>query len=201
VLRALERYDPGRGAPFWPFAQWWVRQAMQQLVSELTAPTVLSDRALRHLARLKEAHGQAVSADGREPTRDELASRSGLSADQVDDLLAVERVPRSLDEPVPAADGAVGTFGDLLADPLAEDAYERVLAAIEAQELRTLLSGLSDREREVLRARYGLDGDEQTLVQIGERLGLSAERIRQLERRALAKLAAAADAGSAEGSR
>jgi RNA polymerase primary sigma factor len=202
VLRALEGYDAGRGTPFWSYATWWVRQAMQQLVSELTAPAVLSDRALRQLARLKEAHREAVGAVGREPTRDELASRSGLSADQVDDLLAVQQVPRSLDEPVPAADDTMtGTFGELLADPLAEGAYERVLAAIEAQELRTLLSGLSERERDVLRARYGLDGDEQTLGEIGDRLGVSAERIRQLERRALAKLAAAAEGGPAEGSR
>jgi RNA polymerase sigma factor (sigma-70 family) len=201
VLRALERYDPGRGAPFWSYASWWVRQAMQQLVSELTAPAVLSDRALRQLARLKDAHRQAVQAGGREPTREELVSRSGLTGDQVDELLAVQQVPRSLDEPIPAADGTLGTFGELLADPLAEDAYERVLGAIEAQELRTLLAGLSERERDVLRARYGLDGDEQTLGEVGDRLGVSAERIRQLERRALAKLGAAAEGGPAEGSR
>jgi RNA polymerase primary sigma factor len=192
LLRALERYDPQRGAPFWAYAAWWVRQAMQQLVSELTRPLVLSDRALRHLARLKDAHGAALRETGREPSRDDLAARSGLPADQVDDLLAVDHSPRSLEEPVRDDGGAVGVFGDLLADPLAEDEYERVLRTVETDQLLALLSGLSDRERAILRARYGLDGHEESLREIAGRLGLSAERVRQLEQRALGKLAAAA---------
>src|SRR4051794_4949858 len=192
LLRALERYEPERGVPFWGYAAFWVRQAMQQLVAELTRPTVLSDRALRRLARLKDAHRGALAETGREPGRDELAERSGLTADQVDGLLAAERSARSTEEPVHGEDGAVGAFGDLLADPLAEGEYERVLDAIEIEQLLALLCALSDREREILRARYGLDGEEQSLRQVGGRLGLSAERVRQLEERALGKLAAAA---------
>ena len=194
LLRALERFDPDRGVPFWGYATWWVRQAMQQLVAELTRPVVLSDRALRHLARLKQAHHEAVQDSGREPTRDELATRTGLSLDQVDDLLATERAPRSLQEPLNASEGDVGRFGELLVDPLAEDEYERVLAAVEVEELHALLAGLSDRERDVLRARYGLDddGEERSLRSVGDGLGLSGERVRQIERRALSKLAAAA---------
>jgi RNA polymerase primary sigma factor len=194
-LRALERFEPERGTPFWGYATWWVRQAMQQLVSELTRPVVLSDRALRHLARLKDAHREAVEDEGRAPTAAELSERSGLALDHVDALLATERAPRSLEQPVPGAGGDVGVFGDLLADPLAEGEYERVLAAIEAAELRALLGGLSDREREVLRARYGVAGPERSRREIGARLGLSGERVRQIEQRALAKLAAAIDPG------
>jgi RNA polymerase sigma factor (sigma-70 family) len=192
LLRALERFEPDRGVPFWGYASWWVRQAMQQLVSELSGPVVLSDRALRHLARLKTAHAEAVQSTGSEPGRAELAERAGLTLDQVDDLLAVERAPRSLEARVHAQDGDIGTFGDLLEDPLAEGEYERVLAAIEVRELHSLLAGLSDRERAVLRARYGLDGEEQSLREIGERLGLSGERVRQIEQRALGKLASLA---------
>jgi RNA polymerase primary sigma factor len=192
VLRALERYDPERGVPFWGYASWWVRQAMQQLVAELTRPMVLSDRALRQLARLKQAHREAVQRTGREPTRDELAERSGLEPEQVDDLLAVERAPKPLDEPVAGREGDVGPFGELLADPMAEGEYERVLAAVQVDELHGLLAGLSNREREVLRARYGLDGgDERSLREIGDELGLSGERVRQIETRAIGKLAAA----------
>jgi RNA polymerase primary sigma factor len=190
VLRALERFDAERGVPFWGYATWWVRHAMQQLVSELTRPVVLSDRALRHLARLKQAQHEAIQDEGRNPRPAELAERTGLELGQVDDLLAIERSPRSLDEPAGDHDKELGTFGDLLVDPLAEDAYERTLAAIEGESLHGLLAGLSDRERLVLRARYGLDGREQSLRDIGERLGISAERVRQIERRALNKLAA-----------
>ena len=192
LLRALERFEPERGVPFWGYASWWVRQAMQQLVAELTRPAVLSDRALRHLARLKDAHGASLHETGREPSRDELAERSGLSGEQIDDLLAVERPPRSLDEPLGGAEGALGTFGELIADPLAEDAYERILAAAETQELLGLLAGLSERERAVLASRYGLDGEERSLRELAGELGLSAERVRQIEQRALDKLAAAA---------
>ncbi|MEA2150327.1 MAG: polymerase primary sigma factor [Solirubrobacteraceae bacterium] len=196
LLRALERFEPERGVPFWGYATWWVRQAMQQLVAELTRPVVLSDRALRHLARLKQAHRDALRDTGREPGRDELAARAGLSVEQVDDLLATERAPRSLQEPVDSSGEGVGTFGELLADPLAENEYERVLAAVEVEELHALLAGLSDRERAVLRARYGLDdaGEELSLRTVGHRFGLSGERVRQIERRALSKLAARAHA-------
>lgn len=189
LLRALARYDPERGVPFWGYASWWVRQAMQQLVAELTRPMVLSDRALRNLSRLKQLHHEELQRSGREPTRDELAERSGLDAEHVDDLIAAER-GRSLDDPFPGDDGGVGTFGDLLVDPLGAEDYERVLAAIEIEELHDLLAGLSDREREVLALRYGLDGAEQSLREVGERLGISYERVRQIERRALGKLAA-----------
>lgn len=192
LLRAIERYDAATGTPLWAYASFWVRQAMQQLVSELTRPVVLSDRALRALARVKDAHRSLLAETGREPDREALAERSGLHVEQVDDLLATERMPRALEAPVLAEDGQVGTFGDLLADPLAEGEYERVLDAVAAAELRALLSGLSSREREILRLRHGLDGGgERPLRQVGERLGLSGERVRQLERRALSKLAAA----------
>jgi len=189
LLRALERYEPERGVPFWGYATWWVRQAMQQLVAELARPAVLSDRALRQLARLRRAHAAFVQTQGREPTRAELARRAGLEREQVDALLGVDGAPRSLDAPVAAHDGRMGTLGDVIADPAGGDAYERVLSAIEADELHALLSGLSARERAILRARYGLDGDEQSLRQIGLSLGVSAERVRQLEQRALGKLA------------
>jgi RNA polymerase sigma factor (sigma-70 family) len=195
LLRALERYDPTVGVPFWGYASWWVRQAMQQLISELTRPIVLSDRALRQLSQLKRAHGEYLAEHGREPSGNELAASTGLTQSQVGEMLALERTPRSMDEPVQGASGEVGAFGELLADPLAADAYEQLLDHSEIEQVRALLSSLNDRERMILRARYGLDGPEQSLRDIGERVGLSGERVRQIENRALGKLRAAADRG------
>ncbi|MEA2169784.1 MAG: polymerase primary sigma factor [Solirubrobacteraceae bacterium] len=192
LLRALERFDPERGVPFWAYASWWVRQAMQQLVSELTRPVVLSDRALKQLARLKHAHHEAVQATGRTPSHGDLAQRSGLTGDQVDSLLATDAPYRSLEDHLVGPDSDLGTFGELLVDPLAEDAYQAILDGVEREQLHGLLTGLSDRERQVLRGRYGLDesGGERSFREIGEQLGLSGERVRQIERRALDKLAA-----------
>jgi RNA polymerase sigma factor (sigma-70 family) len=190
MLRALERFDPSRGVAFWSYASFWVRQAMQHLVAELTRPLVLSDRALRDLSRLKQLHHEELQRSGREPTRAELAERSGFDPGHIDDLVATE-AGHSLDEPVRGVDGELGSFGDLLVDPIAEQAYDRVLESIESEALHSLLAGLSERERHVLELRYGLDGDALSLRQVGERLGISGERVRQLERRALAKLGAA----------
>jgi RNA polymerase primary sigma factor len=195
LLRALERYDPELGVPFWGYAGWWVRHAMQQLIAELTRPLVLSDRALRQLSQLKRAHGEFLAEHGREPTASELADRTGFSHAQVGELLALERVPRSIEEPLRDVEGELGAFGELLVDPLAADAYDQLLDHSEIEQIRALLGSMNDRERMILRARYGLDGPEQSLRDIGERMGLSAERVRQIEQRALGKLRAAADRG------
>jgi RNA polymerase sigma factor (sigma-70 family) len=175
--------------PFWAYASWWVRQAMQQLVAELTRPVVLSDHALRQLARLREAHAGHLIRHRREPTARELAAASGVDPEEVENLLATERPARSLESSTGGdGDEGVGSFGELLSDPLAEDEYERVVAQVAAEELRGLLSSLSGRERRILSSHRGLDGPEESLRDIGARLGLSAERVRQLEQRAIGKL-------------
>jgi RNA polymerase sigma factor (sigma-70 family) len=194
LLRALERYDPTLGVPFWGYAAWWVRQAMQQLIAELTRPLVLSDRALRQLSQLKRAHGEHLAQHGREPSGNELAEATGLTHAQVGEMLVLERIPVSMDEPVRGNEGGeLGAFGELLADPLADDAYQQLLDHSEIEQIRALMGSLNERERMILRARYGLDdGSEQSLRDIGERIGLSGERVRQIEQRALGKLRAGA---------
>jgi RNA polymerase primary sigma factor len=188
LLRALERYDPALGTPFWAYASWWVRQAMQQLVSELTGPIVLSDRAARQLARIKHAQRHLFQICSSEPTPADLAEATGLPKKQVESLLAAERKPRGLEQPVRIDGESAGAIGDSVADSQSEYAYERVPEAVAAQELPRMLAELSDRERKVVRGRFGLDGREQSLRELGEGLGLSAERVRQIEGSALTKL-------------
>jgi RNA polymerase sigma factor (sigma-70 family) len=193
LLRALRRYDPALETPFWAYASWWVRQAMQQLVSELTRPVVLSDRAIRQLARVKDARRAHLQSHGREPTTAELAAETGMPRSQVEDLIVAERSPRGLEEPVSGDDAGGATFGDLVADPLAEEEYDRVPRRLELEELPGLLQELDDRERTILHARFGLDGPEQTLRELAGCLGVSAERVRQIEQRALGKLRTAVE--------
>jgi RNA polymerase sigma factor (sigma-70 family) len=190
LLRALERYDPARGTPFWAYARWWVRQAMQRLVSELTRPVVLSDRALRQLARVKEVRRRLLQEKGHEPSAGELAEASGLTREQVENLVTAERAPRALEEPLGHDDGRDGVLGELLADPVAEDAYELVDRSLQVAELRAQPDELCEREHLILRARFGLDGREQTLREVAGTLHLSAERVRQIEEHALEKLRA-----------
>ena len=194
LLRALRRYDLGQGTPFWAYASWWVRQAMQQLVSELTRPVVLSDRAARQLARVKDARREHLQACGREPSLTELADGAHLPRRQVENLIVAERSPRGLEEPVKGDEGTVCTFGDLLADPQAEAAFERVPHHLEVERMRHLLGGLSEREQTILHGRFGLGCAELTLRELAERLGVSAERVRQIEERALSRLREAVDA-------
>jgi RNA polymerase primary sigma factor len=191
LLRALERFDSDRGTPFWAYACWWVRQAMQQLVSELGRPVVLSDRAVRRLARIRNARRELLQSLEREPSIAELASRAELTREQVESLLAVERAPRALDEAAGEREGSTVTLCDLIADPVSQDGYDHVDEWSHVAQLRDLPGTLPGRERDIVRAHFGLDGERQTLREIAGRIGLSVERVRQLEERALGRLRAA----------
>ncbi|HEY0317737.1 MAG TPA: sigma-70 family RNA polymerase sigma factor [Solirubrobacterales bacterium] len=195
LLRAAKRYDQRLGTPFWAYASWWVRQAMQQLVSELVGPVVLSDRAARRLVRVKRARGEYQQSHGREPSVTDLTDVTGFPREQVEDLIAIERAPRRLDER-PAGDGdPPPTFGEGLADPTAEDAYERVDDLIDGEHMRDLSKELDERERAIVFAHYGIGSNESTLREIAGGLHLSVERVRQLEERAFGKLREASLAG------
>jgi RNA polymerase sigma factor (sigma-70 family) len=190
VLRALERFNPDLGTPFWAYASWWVRQAMQQVVSELSRPVVLSDRALRQLARVRDARRTFLRVRSREPSLPELATCSELKLGQLQKLLVAERQPRGLEEPINETTRSGATFGDLLRDPSAEEAFEELALRLGATEVPRLLGRLTLRERRVIEARYGLGGPERTLRELGRSLGVSAERVRQIEQTALEKMRA-----------
>jgi RNA polymerase primary sigma factor len=190
LLRALERYDARMDTPFWAYAYWWVRQAMQELVSQLTRPVVLSDRAVRQLARVKDAQHTFLQAHGTEAAPGDLASETGMSPAHVESLLAADRRPRGIEERLGGADDGAsgGTVGEQIADPFAQDAFDEVSRPLEPRELPELLEALSVRERVILNARFGLDGPQRTLREVGANLGVSVERVRQIEERALGKL-------------
>jgi RNA polymerase primary sigma factor len=195
LLRALGRYDTEQGTPFWAYASWWVRQAMQQLVAELSRPVVLSDRAFRQLARVRQAERDGHRS-GRVPASGEIARSTGFARERVHSLITADRTPRALDAAVgPGGDGL--RLVDLLADPGAEQAYDRVETRLEMEVVRRLCGGLSERERAVLDSHFGLGRPARTLREIGEDLGVTAERVRQIEGAALEKLRRAVSAPAA----
>ena len=192
LLRALERYEPERGVPFAAYATWWIRQSLQDARSDFIRPFRLPPKALRQLSQLKSEHQRIYQLEQRSAGVAELADRTSIDLDQAKALAAADARVRSLDEPIAGGEGELGALGDLLEDPLSADAYENVIEEVAGEQLRALLSRLTEREREVVRARFGFDGEVEKLVEIGERLGVSAERVRQIEARALAKLRQAA---------
>jgi len=192
LLRALQRFDPERGVPFAAFATWWIRQSLQEARSDFMRTMRLPPKALRQLSQLKSEHQRIYQGERRSAKIAELAGRTNIELGQAEALLTADARSRSLDEPIENTEGELGTLGDLLEDPLSAAAYEDVVDAVAGEQLRALLSRLTEREREVVQARFGFDVEPEKLSEVGERLGVSAERVRQIEERALAKLRHAA---------
>ena len=188
LLFAARRYDSELDTPFWAYASYWVRKAMQELVAALTRPVALSDRAARELSRLRRARNESLQTHGREPTTAELSTASGLAPVQVESLLATDRMPRGLEDRLSPEDGSSPTVGETIVDPVAEQAYDKVLEDLEIHGVLGLTEALEERERVVIRSHYGLCQEARTLGEIGAGLGLTAERARQIEAAALSKL-------------
>jgi RNA polymerase sigma factor (sigma-70 family) len=187
LLRALERYDPARG-PFWPYAAWWVRQAMQQLVAEMSRHVVLSDRALRRLSRIKDARALWLRTEAREPTVRELTEVCGCAREDVEWLLAAELPARALEETPGGGDGFGAPLAERIADETSGDGYDAVVNWTGPAGLHAGCEQLPERERHVLYAHFGLAGPARTLRDIAAELSLSVERVRQIEQAALTKL-------------
>jgi RNA polymerase primary sigma factor len=192
LLFAARRYDAGFNTPFWAYASFWVRKAMQRLVAELTRPVALSDRAARDLGHIHIARREHLRVHGTEPTNAELSLATELTPAHVESLQATERTTRSIEGRAHGSEDSNSTVGDTIIDPLGEKAFEHVLDALELGQVHDGLDEeLDGREREVIQSHYGLTGPAQTLDQIGGSLGLTAERARQIEVGALSKLRAA----------
>jgi RNA polymerase primary sigma factor len=191
LLVAARRYDTTLNTPFWAYASFWVRKAMQELVADLARPLALSDRAVRELAQIRRVRREHLQMHGVEPNTDELSRATGLTPAQLERLQATECTPRSMQEQLTDGDEATATIGDTIVDPTAEQAYQQVLDAFEIRDVRDLTEQLDERERIVIQAHYGLGQGAQTLSEIGAGLGLTAERVRQIEAGGLSKLRAA----------
>lgn len=187
LITAADRFDEKRGFKFISYAVWWVRQAILQALAEEGRTVRLSMNQVNELYQLyKELENlRREKTDGHEPTVEELAKRLDFSPEKVEALRLANQQAFSLDHEIP--DGR--TYMDILPDETQSSPDAQAMQNVLRERIRRSLGNLTDREQEVLRLYYGLDGeDPMTLERIGTRFGLTRERVRQIKERALAKL-------------
>ena len=187
LLRAVERFDWRLGNKFSTYATWWIRQSIIRELGDTGRAIRLPVHLREQLVSLARTRDRLRAELGHEPSVDEIAGDVGASADRVQELLAVADDVVSLSLPVGEFDDR--ELSDLLADEGVVDPAEKVAGTAERHEVRALLNHLSEHQATVLRLRFGLDGSEpRSLEEIGRTLGISRERVRQLEARALRRL-------------
>ncbi len=187
LMRAVRNFDYKRGFRFSTYATWYIRQAITRSLADqgrlVRIPAYLSDQ----IVTLRRQQNQLQQRLGRPPTTVELAEAAGLPPDRVEQMLEISRQPVSLQSPV--GDEGDEELGDVLSDTNTLNPEETVFRELTAEEIHRQLTTLPARERELLEMRFGLGGDEpMSLAEIGQRMGISRERARQLEAQALRRL-------------
>jgi RNA polymerase sigma factor (sigma-70 family) len=187
LLRAIDGFEPERGVRFSTYAVWWIRQAISRALADQGRLVRLPLHLQETQARIAKATRELRAVLGREPQAAEVAAAAGLPPERIAEIAGIWREPISLDQPVGEEEEA--SLADMLPDHNEETPEQEVADRLTSTEVREALRSLSDRERQVLVLRFGLvDGRERTLAEVSKELGVTRERVRQIEGKALRKL-------------
>jgi RNA polymerase primary sigma factor len=187
LMKAVERFDPAKGGKLSTYAAWWIKQSIKRALANQSKTIRLPVHLVDKISKMNRVASQMSEELGREPTDDELAEEVGLSLRSVSQLKTVSIRPASLDAPISGDDST--EFGELVGDEDARTPFEFLRDRDLRDELPELLAILDRRERFIIFQRFGLDGARpRTLEEVGKKLGVTRERIRQLQVIALMKL-------------
>lgn len=188
LMKAVERFDPSKGAKLSTYAAWWIKQAIRRALSNQSKTIRLPVHVGDKLVHLRRASMRLQETLGRDPTDEELAHALGTSALRVAELRTAGTRPSSLDAPIGGEDDS-NAFADIIGDEKADTPYQELEEKTNTEMIRELVEQLPEREAVILRYRFGLDGDEEkTLEEVGQKFGVTRERIRQLQNIALNRL-------------
>ena len=185
LIQAAHRFDPARGVKFITYAVWWIRQAITHALAEQGGVIALPVKQLEKLRRVLEGYRRYTQQIGVEPSSEELAAELELPVNEVEGILHIYR-HFSLDAPI--GEEGETSFLDLLPSTTTPSGEEAYIHATLIDEIRELLDQLPAREQQILRLRFGMDDEPKTLEQIGGMLGLTRERVRQIEKQAVNRL-------------
>lgn len=187
LMKAVQRFDPRKGAKLSSYASWWIKQAMRRALSNTSKTIRLPVHVVDKMAQVRKAEARLHETLDREPTDEEVAGELGLNARRIRQYRDAARAPVSLDSPIGAEDST--TISEHVADANATAPFEELAKHNDRELMQEVLASLDKRESRILAMRFGLDdGRSKTLEEVGARLGVTRERIRQIQEQALEKM-------------
>jgi RNA polymerase primary sigma factor len=187
LMKAVERFDPSKGGKLSTYGSWWIKQSIKRALANQSKTIRLPVHLVDKISKMRRTAMRLQEELGREPTDDELGGELGISASRVAQMRMAAIRPASLDAPIGDEDS--NNFAEVVQDEAADTPYEQLEEKTVTRMLQEMVKTLDPREATILRARFGLDGGpERTLEEVGEKFGVTRERVRQIQNIALKKL-------------